>query len=85
MSFVDRGTLEPELRHRLCWYSRRTPHLPAELGLHTIEDGHLLYCAHPMLFPVVGYQFDVRNCGACEYFRASKGTTDVRRGSHPAH
>jgi hypothetical protein len=23
-----------------------------------------------MLFPVVGYQFDVRNCDGCDYFRA---------------
>jgi hypothetical protein len=22
-----------------------------------------------MLFPVVGYQFDVRNCEQCDYFR----------------
>ena len=22
-----------------------------------------------MLFPVVGYQFDVRNCEGCDYFR----------------
>jgi hypothetical protein len=74
MGVVDlRGTMEPEVRHRLCWYSRRTPHLPPDLGLHTIEDGQLLYCAHPMLFPVVGYQFDVRNCEACEYFRATRG------------
>ena len=35
----------------------------------TIEDGELLFCAHPMLFPVVGYHFDVRNCESCDYFR----------------
>ena len=64
--------IQPELRHRACWYSRRTPHLPADPGLHTVEDGQLLYCAHPMLFPVVGYQFDVRNCDGCEYFRPVK-------------
>jgi len=29
----------------------------------------LLFCAHPMWFPVVGYQFDVRNCAACDYFK----------------
>ncbi len=68
--FVDPARIiEPEVRHRACWYSRRTAHLPADPGLHTIEDGHLLYCSHPMLFPVVGYQFDVRNCDGCEYFR----------------
>ncbi len=60
---------EPELRHRACWYSRRTPNLPPDLDIHTIEDGLLLYCAHPMLFPVVGIHFDVRNCDGCEYFK----------------
>ncbi len=61
--------IEPEERHRSCWYGRRTPHLPQTLGVHTIEDGLLLYCAHPMLFPVVGYHFDVRNCEGCDYFK----------------
>ena len=61
---------EPEARHRACWYGRRTPDIPIDLGFHaTIEDGALLYCAHPMWFPVVGYQFDVRNCDNCDYFR----------------
>jgi len=32
-----------------------------------IEDGHLLFCVHHVV-PVVGDQFDVRNCGVCEYF-----------------
>ena len=59
----------PEDRHRACWYSRRTADVPPDLGFHTIEDGLLLFCAHPMLFPVVGYQFDVRNCTACDYFK----------------
>ncbi len=45
------------------------PHIPDDLGFHTIEDGQLLFCAHPMWFPVVGYQFDVRNCGSCDYFK----------------
>lgn len=61
---------EPEQRHRACWYGRRTPQIPANLGIHTIEDGELLYCAHPMLWPVVGFQFDIRNCVDCDYFRA---------------
>ncbi len=61
--------VEPEALHRACWYGRRTPHLPADLSLHTIEDGELLYCAHPMLFPIVGYAFDTRNCVSCEYFK----------------
>jgi hypothetical protein len=58
-----------ETRHRACWYSRRTAEIPPNIGFHTISDGHLLFCVHPMLFPVVGYQFDVRNCADCEYFR----------------
>lgn len=64
-----RREIEPEARHRACWYGRRTPHLPPTLGVHTIEDGLLLYCAHPMLFPVVGYHFDVRNCEGCDYYK----------------
>jgi hypothetical protein len=61
---------EPEARHRACWYGRRTSDIPLTLGFHaTIEDGELLFCAHPMWFPVVGYQFDVRNCETCDYFR----------------
>jgi len=51
---------EPEARHRACWYGRRTSDIPLNLGFQaTIEDGELLFCAHPMWFPVVGYQFDV--------------------------
>jgi hypothetical protein len=64
----------PEDRHRLCWYGRRTPHIPPDIGFHTILDGHLLFCAHPMLLPVVGLAFDVRNCVHCEYFRARRTT-----------
>lgn len=60
---------ELESRHRACWYGRRTSEFPPNLGHHTIEDGALLYCAHPMWFPVVGYQFDVRSCDYCDYFR----------------
>jgi hypothetical protein len=58
-----------EDRHRVCWYSRRTPFIPDNPGFHTIEDGQLLFCAHPMWFPVVGYQFDVHNCATCDYFK----------------
>ena len=61
---------EPETRHRACWYGRRTTTLPDSLGVQTIEDGQLLYCAHPMWFPIVGYRFDVRNCAACDFFKA---------------
>ena len=59
----------PERRHRACWYSRRTAYIPPDIGFHTIEDGHLLFCVHPMWFPVVGYQFDVRTCASCDYFK----------------
>ena len=62
----------PESRHRACWYGRRTAEFPPDVGAHTIEDGQLLYCAHTMWFPVVGYQFDVRNCEACEYFKPTR-------------
>jgi hypothetical protein len=61
--------LEPEVRHRVCWYGARTPNVPPELNFQTVEDGELLYCTHPMLFPVVGYQFDVRNCDGCDCFK----------------
>jgi hypothetical protein len=67
--------LEPEAKHRCCWYSRRTIEIPPDLGSHTIEDGLLLYCVHPMLFPVVGYHFDVRNCERCDYFKPTRGAT----------
>ncbi len=63
---------EPEARHRACWYARRTSEIPADIGLHTIADGQLLYCAHPMLFPIVGYDFATRNCEDCEYFKPRK-------------
>jgi hypothetical protein len=66
--------VEPEERQGLCWYGRRTPDLPLDIGLQTIVDGQLLYCAHPMWFPVVGHRFDVRNCGHCELFKAVKTT-----------
>jgi hypothetical protein len=67
--------------HGACWYGRRTPHIPANLGIHTIEDGRLLFCAHPMWFPVVGYQFDVRSCVACEYFKPARiGVVPVENG-----
>ena len=68
---------EPEARHCACWYSRRTIELPPDIGSHTIADGQLLYCAHPMWFPVVGYQFDVRNCEACDYFRPSRASASA--------
>jgi hypothetical protein len=61
---------DPEARHQDCWYARRTAEIPSDLGFHTIVDGQLLFCSHTMWFPVVGYQFDVRNCETCDYFRA---------------
>jgi hypothetical protein len=69
--------MEPEARHRACWYGRRTVDISLNLGAHTIEDGQLLFCAHPMWFPVVGHRFDVRNCDACEYFKSAR-TKDPR-------
>jgi hypothetical protein len=39
------------------------------MNYQTVEDGALLYCAHPMMFPVVGYHFDVRNCEGCDSFK----------------
>lgn len=75
--------MTPEDRHCICWYSRRTPHLPNVLGLHTIMDGQLLYCAHPMWWPVVGYEFDVANCADCEYFRPGRqGRGGTGNGAH---
>jgi hypothetical protein len=56
-------------RHHSCWYGRRSAHLPAALTVQTIEDGEVLYCAHPMLLPIVGYDFDIRNCQECDAFR----------------
>jgi hypothetical protein len=61
---------QPEDCHRACWYGRRTSEIPPDTAFRTIEDGQLLYCVHPMLYPVVGYHFDVRNCDGCDYFRA---------------
>ena len=70
----------PEGRHRACWYSRRTSDIPPDLRLfQTIEDGQLLFCMHPMWFPVVRYQFDVRNCATCDYFRQ----TPLKSAPHP--
>jgi hypothetical protein len=69
---------EPETRHRACWYGRRTTTIPPDIGFHTIVDGHLLFCAHPMLFPVVGYQFEVRNCDSCEYFRPVRSAVSTQ-------
>ena len=71
----------PESRHRSCWYGRRTFELPVDIGLHSIEDGQLLYCVHPMWFPIVGYQFDVRSCDECEFFRPVPSERSESRGS----
>jgi hypothetical protein len=70
-SDMDLDDGAPETLHRACWYGRRTPQLPAALTAPTIEDGQLLYCAHPMMFPVVGHDFDVRNCPGCDAFKPS--------------
>jgi hypothetical protein len=60
---------EPEARHRACWYGRRTPAIPDDLSGQTIEDGELLFCSHPLWFPVVGLRFDVRSCASCEFHK----------------
>lgn len=69
---VDAPSIEPESRHRLCWYGRRAPGMQPEVSFQTVEDGELLYCGHPMLFPMVGYHFDVRNCEGCDWFKMRK-------------
>lgn len=61
--------VEPEDRHRLCWYGRRTREIPPDPAIQTIVDGEVLYCAHPMFFPVMGCEFDIRNCDGCDLFR----------------
>jgi len=71
------AAMEPEALHHACWYGRRTPDLPSVLSVHTVEDGQVLYCAHPMLFPIVGHDFDIRNCLSCDYFRPLKTNRQV--------
>ncbi len=66
------AAVEPEQRHRTCWYGRRTVDLPEDLGSHTIVDGELVYCAHPMYWPVVRYEFDLRNCEDCDVYKARR-------------
>ena len=69
---------EPEERQRACWYGRRTTDILPDVAFQTVEDGALLYCAHPMWYPIVGYRFDVRNCDRCEYFKPSSSATARR-------
>ena len=79
--------MNPESIHRVCWYGRRTPMLPPDLRFQTIEDGLVLFCAHPMWFPVVGYDFDVRICATCEYckpMRSAFQTVENRVRTSPA-
>jgi hypothetical protein len=78
---VSADARAPEALHRACWYSRRTSAIPADIGFHTIEDGELLFCAHPMWFPVVGHQFDVRSCSSCDLFKPLRR---AREAQHPA-
>jgi hypothetical protein len=61
--------VDAEERHRCCWYGRSTDRIPEDLGNHTIIDGRLAFCAHPMYWPVVRYEFDLRNCEDCDVFR----------------
>ena len=76
---TDASPLEPEARHRLCWYGRRTPDVLPEVSYQTVEDGELLFCSHPMLLPLVGYHFDVRNCDGCDWFKPRRGAQTVVR------
>jgi hypothetical protein len=64
--------VDAEERHRNCWYARRTADLPDHLGSHTIIDGQLVYCAHPLYWPVVGYEFDLTNCEDCDVFKSKR-------------
>jgi hypothetical protein len=68
----DSDAVDPEDRHRACWYGRRTSQLPDVPTVQTIEDGQLLFCAHPMMFPVVGHDFDIRNCIGCDAHRPGR-------------
>ncbi|MGH9385764.1 MAG: hypothetical protein ACRD2N_15910 [Vicinamibacterales bacterium] len=64
--------VDAEERHRCCWYGRSTDQLPEELGHHSIVNGQLVFCAHPMYWPVVRYEFDLRNCEDCDVFRPKR-------------
>ena len=74
--------VDAEERHRHCWYARRTADLPEHLGSHTIIDGALVYCAHPMYWPVVRYEFDVRNCEDCDVFKARRALATENSGKN---
>ena len=74
---LESSLVDAEQRHKACWYARRTADLPADLGSHTIVDGYLLYCAHPMYWPVVRYEFDLRNCESCDVFKPSARAVKV--------
>jgi hypothetical protein len=69
--------VDAEERHRNCWYARRTANLPDNLGSHTIIDGQLVFCAHPMYWPVVGYEFDLTNCEDCDVFKSKRRDADA--------
>ena len=69
------SSVDAEERHRCCWYGRRTPALPDDPGSHTIVDGELVYCAHPMYWPVVRYEFDLSNCEDCDVFKPKRPAT----------
>ena len=68
--------VDAEQRHRCCWYGRSTTHVPDDPGFHSIVDGQLVYCAHPMYWPVVRYEFDLRNCEDCDVFRPRRSDGD---------
>ncbi|MEO7157092.1 MAG: hypothetical protein ABI039_06000 [Vicinamibacterales bacterium] len=64
--------MDAEQRHRTCWYARRTTYMPDDPGHHTILDGQLVYCAHPLYWPVVRYEFDLTNCEGCDVYRPTR-------------
>ena len=49
----------------------RTPHpFHPRRPRHPYHRGRrVLHCAHPMFFPVIGYEFDIRNCEGCDVFK----------------
>jgi len=46
--------------------------MPDDPGHHTILDGQLVYCAHPLYWPVVRYEFDLSNCEGCDVYKPKR-------------
>jgi len=77
------GFVNAEDRHRTCWYARRTADFPEDLGNHTIIDGQLAFCAHPMYWPVVRYEFDIRNCEDCDVYKPRRIISGPEQKNRP--